>query len=79
MDKWFLKDGQICFKDENAELNNWDLKSVVSCLNTRDNKIADLEAKLAERKEEINIYLNDIVQKDADIHYFEQVVDQLKQ
>ena len=53
MDKWFLKDGQICFKDENAELNNWDLKSVVSCLNTRDDKISDLEAKLAESENRV--------------------------
>lgn len=53
MDKWFLKDGQIFFKDENAELNNWDLKSVVSCLNTRDEKIDDLESKIEEYNSKI--------------------------
>lgn len=53
MNKWFLKDGQICFKTENAELNNWDLECVVSSLNRKDTEIADLEAKLAESEMEV--------------------------
>lgn len=53
MDKWVLKDGVVCFKSEDAEINGWSLAGLVACLNKRDKTIADLEAKLAEKDAEI--------------------------
>lgn len=53
--EWFIKEGgRVCFKSDNAELNGWDIQSLVDCLNGKEIKIADLEAKLAESKETIN-------------------------
>lgn len=54
--EWFIKEGgQVCFKSDNAELNGWDIQSLVDCLNGKETKIADLEAKLAELREQITI------------------------
>lgn len=53
MDRWFLKDGVVCFKSEDAEINGWSLAGLVACLNKRDKTIADLEAKLAESEARI--------------------------
>lgn len=53
--EWFIKDGgQVCFKSDNAELNGWDIQSLVDCLNGKEQKISDLEAKLAERDKTID-------------------------
>jgi hypothetical protein len=46
--EWFIKEGgQVCFKSDNAELNGWDIQSLVDCLNGKEIKITELEAKLA--------------------------------
>lgn len=53
--EWFIKEGgQVCFKSDDAELNGWDTQSLVDCLNGKEIKIADLEAKLAKRDETID-------------------------
>ena len=52
MDRWFLKDGVVCFKSEDAEINGWSLAGLVACLNKRDKTIADLEAKITESERE---------------------------
>lgn len=50
--EWFIKErGQVCFKSDDAELNGWDTQSLVDCLNGKEIKISDLEAKLAESNE----------------------------
>ena len=47
--EWFIKEGgQVCFKSDNAELNGWDIQSLVDCLNGKEIKITELETKLAE-------------------------------
>ena len=52
--EWFIKEGgQVCFKSDNAKLNGWDTQSLVDCLNGKEIKISDLEAKLAEKEKEI--------------------------
>lgn len=59
--EWFIKEGgQVCFKSENCELNGWDTQSLVDCLKGKEIKIADLEAKLADKEEEIK-QLNNII------------------
>ena len=53
---WYIKEcGQVCFKSDNAELNGWDIQSLVDCLNGKEEKIAKLEAKLAESESKIKV------------------------
>lgn len=61
--KWFIKEGeQVCFKSDNAELNGWDIQSLVDCLNGKEIKITELEAKLAESEKEFEKYRKDAIE-----------------
>lgn len=52
--EWFIKEGgQVCLKADNGELNGWDTQSLIDCLNGKEIKIADLEAKLAESEKSL--------------------------
>ena len=57
--EWFIKEGgQACFKSDNAELNGWDIQSLVDCLNGKEIKIAELKQQLAEKEKEIKTINN---------------------
>ena len=74
MDRWFLKDGVVCFKSEDAEINGWSLAGLVACLNKRDKTIADLEAKLAVADDCADRYWNQLA---VEQNYIKQLKQQL--